>query len=81
MSDKNLAQSDVGFLLENRKHEDNIFYERLHFFLVAESMLFVALATLFGSSQSGLSIVTNIIETLGIVLTIIWGYEAQGSYA
>jgi hypothetical protein len=64
---------EATMLWQYKLHEDSIFYQRLNFFLVAESMILVAFASLFSSShpQKSAMVTTGI---LGCVVTFIWGY-------
>ena len=58
---------------EYRLHQEQIFYQRLNFFLVAESMHFVAFATMLSIVPKPLLILTTIV-LLGIFLTGAWTY-------
>jgi len=61
-------------LWQYKMHEDAIFYQRLNFFLVAESMILVAFATFFSSSHPSAAGIRIVIAALGCVVTLVWGY-------
>lgn len=60
----------VRRLWEYRTQEENVFYQRINFFLVAESMLIVAYTTVFAKEGLGFSAQTVI--ALGFLLTVAW---------
>lgn len=63
------AQPDV--LWSYKLHEEMVFYQRINFFLVAESMLFVAYSTLLaGSNRQGGMLLGLIV--LGFMLCLAW---------
>ena len=68
-----VRNESATMLWQYKLHEDSIFYQRLNFFLVAESMILVAFATLLSSAhpKKGVLVTTAI---LGCVVTLIWGY-------
>lgn len=55
------------------KHEGNVFNARGNFFLVAESMLLLAMATLASDSPKS-SVFSLLICAAGIFVTLIWLY-------
>jgi len=56
-----------------RIQEENVFYQRINFFLLAESMLFVAFATVVGGDGER-RLFVHAIGWLGVLLTTIWLY-------
>ena len=71
-----ITKEEAEKLWQYKMHEENIFYQRSNFFLVAESMLIAALASLFGASKAPLSLILAI-AALGCVLTFIWLYVSS----
>lgn len=63
------ADKKADILWQWLLHEDNLFTNRANFFLVAESFLFMAFATLCTSKYICLSF---IIGLAGIVISVIW---------
>jgi hypothetical protein len=76
MNENNEASLDGSILWQYRLHEDTIFYQRLNFFLVAESMLLVAFAT-FVSGPENSWVVRLIITALGLCVTFAWLYVSH----
>jgi hypothetical protein len=54
-------------------HEEMIFYQRINFFLIAESMLFVAFTTLLGSTANYREFLV-VLALLGFLLGLVWLY-------
>ena len=54
-------------------HEEGVFYQRLNFFLVAESMLLVAFGAFFTAKNIS-SLVLLTLGGLGLFLTLAWMY-------
>lgn len=73
----NVPQSPLPDVLWSYKlHEEMVFYQRLNFFLVAESMLFVAYSTLLaGSSRQGGMLLGLVV--LGILLSLAWMFVSH----
>jgi small-conductance mechanosensitive channel len=71
-----ISSEDAEKLWQYKMHEEDIFYQRLNFFLVAESMLFVAYTTLFASPRSIFSVII-VLSTLGSILTLVWIYVSS----
>ncbi|HPQ71159.1 MAG TPA: hypothetical protein PKW95_18680 [bacterium] len=71
MNEEESTLDRAARLWEYRLHQEEIFYQRMNFFLVAESMYFVAFATLFSAQikQTGILVVVIV---LGFLLTVIW---------
>ena len=63
---------DRVFYWDWYKHEENLFTNRGSFFLVAESMLFAAVATLRAATQSSATTALPVFYGLGILVTVIW---------
>jgi len=66
--------NSATMLWQYKMHEDAIFYQRLNFFLVTESMILVAFATLFSSPHPTVSWIRVVTAVLGCVVTLVWGY-------
>lgn len=58
---------------------ENTFYNRINLFLVAESMLFAAYATL-ATIHNNNTAVTAVLAFLGFVLTLVWSCVSHRSY-
>jgi len=63
---------DKDFYWDWLKHEDNLFTSRNNFFLVAESMFIVAVATLSSSASEVVRASGNLLCLAGFVITIFW---------
>lgn len=72
---KEVSTSDdlVGRRWTQLLHEDTLFTNRVNFFLVAESMLFVSYVTAINALQPN-KVVIHTIAILGVVYTIIWWF-------
>ena len=57
-------------LWEHRLHVDTLFYSRLNFFLLIESVLLGAVGALFSAKLPTLLLIT--LSILGLVITIVW---------
>src|SRR5205823_6591458 len=66
------SPSDRTFYWEWFKHEENLFTNRGSFFLVAEAMLFAAVATMRSAIQNSSGLPLLVFDMLGIFVTIIW---------
>lgn len=66
------ASDDRTFYWEWAKHEENLFTNRGNFFLVGESMLFAAAATLRSVDQPAAASALPIVLGLGIFASCIW---------
>jgi xanthine/uracil permease len=71
-----ISADDAEKLWQYKMHEEDIFYQRNNFFLVAESMLLTALATLFNAPTIKLSLIL-VFATLGWLLTVVWIYVSS----
>lgn len=71
-----IPPDEIQRLWQYKMHEEDIFYQRNNFFLVAESMLLIALATLFNATRAGFLIIF-VLAALGCVLTLIWIYVSS----
>ena len=67
----NVASSERPW--QYKLHEESIFYQRLNFFLVAESMLFVAFTTVWNTTVHRKAMLLSL-GILGLLLTGIWAY-------
>lgn len=63
--------SSPDVLWSYKLHEEMVFYQRINFFLVAESMLFVAYCTLLAGSNRPAGMLSGLIG-LGFVLGLAW---------
>ena len=70
---ENLENDQLNRLWEHRLHVDNMFYERLNFFLVFESVLLGVVGVLY-SRPNLVILVPKMISILGLIITIIWAY-------
>jgi hypothetical protein len=68
-----MDEKQITILWGYKQKEEDIFYQRSNFFLVAEAMLFTAWATLAAASTR-LVVQELTISTLGFVLGIVWIY-------
>ena len=71
-----VSVNDAQKLWQYKMHEEDIFYQRNNFFLVAESMLLIALATLFNAPRTTFSLIV-VFATLGCLLTVVWIYVSS----
>ncbi len=69
MSDKP-DRDQIDRLWQHGLHEDNIFNNRLNFFLVFESVLLGVVAMLFGTPTPNVDVIRTII-ILGIAITVV----------
>ena len=76
MDETKISPEESEKLWQYKMHEEDIFYQRNNFFLVAESMLLIALATLFGAARTTFSLIL-VLAILGCVLTIVWIYVSS----
>lgn len=74
--DEQYDKPEIERLWAHLLHEDNMFIQVSNFFLVAESLLLVAFAGLYGSRTaspaSQISVVNHIIAGFGLGLTAMW---------
>ena len=70
---EDLENDQINRLWEHRLHIDNLFYERLSFFLVFESVLLGVVGVLY-SRPNPVILVPKVISILGFIITIIWVY-------
>ena len=73
MEEKQDVRDQANRLWEHGLHEDSVFNERQNYFLVAESMLLVAYATLLSAQQPKIFI-AKVIASFGVLLTLAWIY-------
>jgi hypothetical protein len=66
-----IDKEGIERLWQYRLQQENIFYQRLNFFLVAESMLLVAFTTIL--SKVDFWNTTISVGILGLLLTFLWG--------
>lgn len=66
------TSDDRAFYWDWFKHEENLFTNRGSFFLVGESMLFAAVATLRSVDQAKATSALPIFYVLGVFVTVIW---------
>jgi len=69
---KELNDDERARLFTHGLHEEGIFYNRLHFFLVFESLLFAA-AVAGGSERPSPSFV-GFVCILGLIVSVMWWY-------
>lgn len=70
---ENLESDQINRLWEQSLHVDNIFYERLNFFLIFESVLMGVVGVLY-SRPNPIILVPKVISILGFCITVIWIY-------
>ena len=76
----NLTSEQKNRLWEQHLRTDEVFYDRLNFFLVFESILLGVVVTLFSKSSPEKLVLVTII-CLGLVITILWAYtQARQKY-
>jgi hypothetical protein len=68
-----MDEKQITILWGYKQKEEDIFYQRSNFFLVAEAMLFTAWATL-AAATTHLAVQEYTISALGVVLGIVWIY-------
>lgn len=61
-------------LWEHGLHEENVFNDRLNFFLIFESVLLGVVGMLYSKQPAVMKSVLVIMACLGFLITIIWGY-------
>ncbi len=76
-----LENDQINRVWEHKLHVEDIFYNRLNFFLVFESIfLSSVVSAAFTKLPSG-KIVLIILTSLGLVITFLWGYaQARQKY-
>ena len=67
-----LENDQKNRLWDYKLHEEDIFYSRLNFFLIFESVLMGVVGLLFSRPHPFFTLKAIVI--LGLVLTILWGY-------
>ena len=76
----NLSTEQKNRLWEQHLYSDEVFNNRLNFFLVFESVLLAVIGVLFGKSSSEKLVLVTIIF-LGFIITLLWGYtQARQKY-
>ena len=76
----NLSTEQKNRLWEQHLYSDEVFNNRLNFFLVFESVLLAVVGVLFRKSSSEKLVLVTIIF-LGFIVTILWGYaQARQKY-
>ncbi len=68
---ENLENDQLNRVWEYRLHVESLFYSRLNFFLVFESVLLGVVGALYGKPNSAM-LVLRVIVVLGLSITIIW---------
>ena len=71
---RQMAADEVSRLWEHGLHEDTIFNDRLNFFLIFESVLLGVVGMLYSKQPPVIKPVLITIVSLGLLITIIWGY-------
>src|SRR5690242_9149753 len=66
---------EQNFIYEHVQHQDEMFYQRANFFLLAESMVLIAYSLLI--SRKDASFQAHVIAGFGLVVTAIWGYSGH----
>ena len=64
---------EINRLWEHALHEDNLFNDRLNFFLVFESVLVGVVGVLFAQDAPSIPIL-RFISAFGLTLTVLWLY-------
>ncbi len=74
-NEESYTKEQAKRLWEYRIQEENVFYSSINIFLIVESMLFVAIATILTSKNlSGLNPIPQALTLLGLIFTLIWIY-------
>src|SRR5690349_9326324 len=77
---ENLENDQLNRLWSHKQHVDNLFYERLNYFLIFESILLGIVGVLY-SRPGSVVIMLKMITLLGLLITIIWLYiQARNKY-
>jgi hypothetical protein len=76
-----LPPEEQARIFERTLHEDTIFNERLNFFLIFESLLIAAGATLYAAGDRPPSWVFGLLAMLGICVTWVWQYAQRRQLA
>jgi len=80
MEEQEAQEKIVSVLRDHANHEDQIFNDRLNFFLVFESVLLGVVGILYNAQVSKV-LFLKLIILLGFLLTVIWGYiQARQKY-
>jgi hypothetical protein len=61
-------------LLTHGLHEENVFYNRLNFFMVCESLLFAAAVTAISGENPQATLIVLPICILGVLVSTLWLY-------
>jgi hypothetical protein len=69
-----LTSEQADRLWQHGLHEDNVFNDRINFFLVIEAILLGSVATLFGQISANGRFVLLAFIAFGFILTLIWWY-------
>ena len=74
-----VSAKEVEFVWNWLLHEDSLLTNRVNFFLVAESMLVAAFATLVASSNHRLLLASYAIAAAGVLFALMWWYVSKWS--
>src|SRR5688500_254186 len=67
------TRTEIGErLLQHGIHEENVFYNRLNFFLIFESVLFTALLAAYGSDKQPPPLLMWTVPAVGFVTSVFW---------
>ena|SRR5688572_29205000 len=67
------TRTEIGErLLQHGIHEENVFYNRLNFFLIFESVLFTALLTAYGSDKQPPPLLMWTVPAVGYATSLFW---------
>lgn len=61
-------------LFQHGMHEEGVFYNRLNFFLVFESLLFAVAVGGFGKDDAPPLAIITLVCIVGLIVSLIWGY-------
>lgn len=68
----NLDSEQAKYLWEYRLHVEKVFYDRMNFYILLESVLLVAIVTIY--SNKPITAIIIAICIVGFVVTVIWLY-------
>lgn len=69
-----LKDDEVSRLFTHGLHEENVFYNRLNFFLVFESVMFAAAMSVVTSKETIAWRLIVVISVMGVVVSLLWWF-------
>lgn len=74
MDNSELSSEAKSRLFQHGLHEEGVFYNRLNFFLVFESLLFAATMTVLSEETAMSSELVKLMVWIGIIVSVVWAY-------